>query len=96
MASTLTQKLNLPMMQTKWAQDIQPILQCPLVSGISLKKIALNNGTTSINHLLGRVPQGWYVTDITGSALIYRSQPFNNLTLTLTSNAAVIVNLWIF
>ena len=54
-----------------------------------LQNIALNNGVTAVNHILGKQKQGWSLSDIQGAATIYRSAPFNAATLTLTSNAAV-------
>lgn len=54
------------------------------------------NGVTTINHKLGQVQQGWFIIDINGAATVYRSQPFNDKTLVLTSNAAVTVNIGVF
>jgi hypothetical protein len=84
------------MMQTKWASIINPFLMNPTNSKNVLMGISLNNGVTVINHLLGRMMQGWTLTDINGSASIYRSAPMNNTTLTITSNAAVVVNIEVF
>lgn len=53
--------------------------------------------TNVINHKLGRMQQGWVITDINNVATsIYRSQPFNDKTLTLTSSGAVTVNIWVY
>lgn len=83
-------------MQTRWKSLIDPVLANPL-NGISIiSNQALINGQTVINHKLGRVMQGWFLVDIQGPATIYRSAPFNNLTLTLTSNTAVVVNIGVF
>lgn len=84
------------MMQTRWKSILDPFLGSNFLNGSILQSISLINGTTTINHLLGRTPNGWLLVDIDASANIYRSQPFNNLTLTLTSDAACIVNLYIF
>lgn len=84
------------MMQTQWASQINPVLNLPLLQGIILPDVELSNGVTVINHLLQRKLQGWFVVDINGSAEIFRSQPKNDLTLTLTSNAAVTVSLFVF
>ena len=83
-------------MQTKWKSIIDPIVSLPLLQGLQLNNIALNSGTTAINHLLSRMQQGWLITDIQGAATIYRSEPFNDKTLTLTSNAAVTISLWVY
>lgn len=86
----------LSMMQTNWSSILNPIIKMPTNNGNILTSVALINGVTVINHLLGRMMQGWFVTDINGAAAIYRSAPLNNLTLTLTSNAAVTVNIFVF
>jgi hypothetical protein len=86
---------NLPWTQanTKWASVLNPLLANPL-NGVSiLENISLSIGSNVINHKLGRLPQGWIIVDKQGVADIYRSAPFNNLTLTLTSSQAVIVNI---
>lgn len=84
------------LMQTNWASQINPVLKMPTNSGNILKAVSLINGVTIVNHLLGRQLQGWYLTDINGSASIYRSQPKDPLTLTLTSDAAVIADIFVF
>lgn len=84
------------LMQSNWASQIDPIITNPLNKANILNNVALANGVTVINHLLGRMMQGWFIVDITGAATIYRSAAMNNLTLTLTSNAAVTVNIGVF
>lgn len=81
---------------TRWKALIDPILKNPQSQGTILKGVALKNGVTVINHLLDRQMQGWSIVDISAAATIYRSAPFNELTLTLTSNAAVTVNIEVF
>lgn len=82
--------------QTRWKSAIDQLLANPANSSVILRNVSLANGTTVVNHRLGRVPQGWQIIDIEGAALIYRSAPLNDLTITLTSNAAVTVNLEVF
>lgn len=86
----------LRMLQTSWASDLNPILQIPFLNGVQLTNVSLINGVNSINHLLQRTQQGWWVTDINAAATLFRSAPFNSTTLTLTSNAACVANLWVF
>lgn len=80
----------------KWAAQIDPVLNKPILQDNILTDVKLIAGTNVINHLLQRTQQGWIITDIQGVATIYRSAPFNNLTLTLTSSAAVTVSLLVF
>ena len=84
------------MMQTSWAQALNKVIDAPMNKGILLKSVALASGATTVNHLLGRMLQGWQITDINGAATIYRSQPKSDLTLTLTSSAAVTVDIFVF
>jgi len=94
--ATLPQKLPWEMAQTRWAQELNPVLANPILQGLQLTNVKLVSGTNVINHLLGQTQQGWFLTDINGAATVYRSAAFNNLTLTLTSSAACTVNLWVY
>ena len=96
MAARLPQKLPLDMMQTKWASILNPLLAVPMTQGLALESIKITTGTNVINHLLGRKQQGWFLTDQDAALNLYRSAPFNNLTLTLVSSAAGTVNLWVY
>lgn len=91
-----TSNKDLMLMQTKWAGELNPVLRNPLTNASQLTGIVLITGVNVINHLLGQQMQGWYITDINTGASIYRSAPFNNLTLTLTSSAPATVNLVVF
>lgn len=92
----LPQGLNLRDMATRWASILQPWLNNPASSGAYIFNQSLILGVTVVNHKLGRKPQGWTVIDINGAATVYRSQPFNDLTLTLTASAGVTVSLYVF
>ena len=84
------------LLQTKWKSILDPLLANPLNGVLILSNIPLASGTTTISHKLGRQQTGWFLTDINGAATVYRSQPFNPLTLTLTSSAAVTVSIGVF
>lgn len=94
--------MQLPLLQTlsslstRWKAILDPLLGEPYINGQLLSSIALVNGTTVVNHKLGRLQQGWSITDQNAAANISRSAAFNDMTLTLTSDAAVTVNLWVF
>lgn len=92
----LPKGLDLPMTQTKWAGILNPFLANPSLQNNILTGVKLAIGATVVNHLLGRTPIGWRVVDIDGAVIPYRSAPFNPLTLTLTSSAAVTVSLEVF
>lgn len=84
------------MMQTRWASELNPLLALPTSSPSILKNVSIQPGDNIINHLLGRSPIGWLIIDKTANINMYRSQPFNDLTLTLNSTGAATVNLLIF
>lgn len=82
--------------QTKWKSILDPLLARPLNDSNTLTGIVLASGVNVINHKLGRKPQGWVITDTTTAITIFRSQPFNDLTLTLTASGAGVINLMVF
>lgn len=95
----LTQIKDLSLMQTKWASILNPLLSNVSVQNGILKNVALGNGTTVVNHLLGRKLIGWRLIRIRSSAQIYDTQDSNltpEITLVLVSNAAVVVDLEVF
>ena len=96
---SLPQRQPLDQMQVTWANALDPIIANPLIKGQMLLSVALSNGTTVINHKLRRKLQGWMIVGINGAAQVYDNQATNQmpqLTLSLTSNAAVTANLWVF
>lgn len=92
----LPKPLPIGLMQERWSAILNPVIANPLNGVNILENIALNNGVTVVNHKLSRQQQGWLLTDIQGLATIYRSAPFNDKTLTLTSSAPVTVNIGVF
>lgn len=92
---------GLPLEQTTrtWATKLDPVLSNAILKGQQLDGVALISGTTVVNHRLGRKLQGWMIVGINGAASIYDTQASNqtpDLTLSLVSNAAVTVSLWVF
>lgn len=84
------------LVQQRWSSQLNPLLSNVLPQGEMITDVSLINGASTFNHYLGRQMTGWFIIDQNGAASIYRSQPLNSQTLTLTSNAAVTVNLWVF
>jgi len=82
--------------QTSWKSQIDPVLSDPLLDNNILTNVVLKSGVNVINHLLQRQPQGWFITDINAAVTVYRSQPFNDLTLTLTASGPATVNLVVY
>lgn len=91
-----TDDKNVTLLQSAWATQLEPVIEFSPNKGLILKGISLISGVNTINHRLGRKPQGYIITDMDAAATVYRSQPLNDLTLTLTSNAAANVAIWVF
>ncbi len=99
MALPLFQKSNdqnFSLMQTQWKAQLDPLIINPITKGNQISNASLVIGKNVINHLLGRNMLGWFITDITSGAQVYRSEPMNDKTLTLTSNAIATVNIWCY
>lgn len=82
--------------QTIWKSILDQLLAKPLSNNQMLTGISLIMGDNVINHRLGRQMQGWIISDIDSSISIYRSAPFNDLTLTLNSSGSGVINLVVF
>jgi hypothetical protein len=96
MAIPLSPKLSWELANPLWAQVLNPVITNPLNGIQVLQNVALINGATVVNHRLGKQMQGWFIVDMDSAATVYRSAPLNDKTITLTSNAAVNVNLAVF
>ncbi len=92
----LSHKLPWELANDKWASALNPLLANPINNANILININLVTGANVINHYLGEIQHGWFLTDIQGAATIYRSAPFNSTTLTLTSSANVTVSIGVF
>lgn len=92
------QAMNL--LQTSWAQQLDPVIRQPLTQGTLLKDVQLASGNNVVNHKLGRKLQGWIITRYRGAAAsVYDTQdnnPTPALTLTLNSSASVVVDIYVF
>ena len=82
--------------QGRWKSILDPLLAKPLSDLLILPNVVLTAGANVINHRLGRIPQGWVVLDIDAASLIYRSAPFNKLTLNLICSAPATISLGVF
>lgn len=91
-----TSSKDLSLLQTGWAQQLNPLLGNPANSTVLLNNIILKPGNNVINHTLGKKMQGFVVSDIDSPITLYRTQPFNDLTLTLSSSGSATINLLVF
>lgn len=92
----LPRQLPIEQLQAKWASQIDPLLARPTNNGSLLTGIKLITGVNVINHKLGRIMQGWIITDIDAAITAYRSAPLNNLTLTLTCSGPATASIEVF
>lgn len=66
----------------------------PFMGGVLLEAVTLASGSNQIAHTLQRRPRIWVICDSTAAATIYRTASDSNF-LTLQSNAACTVSLWV-
>lgn len=95
----LPQKLPLDLMQTKWAQELNPVIANPILQNNILKNISLVSGANVVNHKLGRNLVGWQIIRQRSAASFFDTQDTNQtpeLTLNLNASAPVIVDLVVF
>lgn len=89
----------LTLLQTTWAKDLNALLAQPWLRGSVLQSIPLISGDNTINHLLSRKLQGWWLVRQRSSANVYDKQdtnPMPNKTLVLNSSAPVVVDILVF
>lgn len=89
-------RLPFSLFQDRWATIINPVVNFAPNQGLLLKNVPIVTGVNVINHKLQRNQQGWSIIDQDATASIYRSQPLNDLTLTLMSTANCNIALWVF
>ena len=83
-------------MVTRWASILNPVLVNPMTNVSILLNVQLKVGANSIPHLLGQQQQGWFFVDKQAAGDAYRTAPFNDKTLTLTSTTAMTVDIGVF
>jgi len=97
MALVQTDDKNVNQLQQNVKQVIDPLLKNAVLYGNKVNQ-NLVIGSNTINHGLGRTLQGWIITEINGSASIYRvnkdSEPAR--LLYLVSSAAVNADIYCF
>ena len=74
MSAILSSKLQWELMNPILASTLNPLIANPTNSISIIEKIHLLTGTNVINHSLGRLMRGWFITDINGVSSIYRKR----------------------
>ena len=94
---SLPQKLPYELMLTKWAAQLNPVLANPIIQGIAIDSILLDANVPKVIPIkLGRVQQGWLITDNLAFCKIKRTAGFNATTLTLESDADTTISIWVY
>jgi hypothetical protein len=94
--NSLSKSLTWNLASTRWASTLNNVLANPLTNPVIIEEIKLVTGENTINHTIGRQLQGWFLTDLNAPVSVYRSQPLNPLTLTLTSSGPATCNIVVF
>lgn len=85
------------LMQTKWKSELDPVLDNPILAGRQINNISISSGSAAVvNHRLGRKQQGYILVSVNAPAKIAQIVAFNDKTLTLSSDASVIVSAWVY
>lgn len=93
---SLSPKLEWSLANPKWAAALNPILALPVLGGNQLDDIIITVGVPKvINHLLGRMPQGWILVDNVQNANIWRTAQ-TTTTITLSASATTTISMWVF
>jgi len=92
-----TGNVALDLFMSRLKSEMDPVLANLLVQGQLIKNVQLSaTSATIIPHKLGRTQIGWFPADQNAKASIWRSAALNSSTLTLSSDANVVVSLWVF
>lgn len=100
---TLGGDMSLPLlkdpslMQTGWKKILDPVVANQIIKGLAIKDIVLDASVPrTIQTTLNRMQQGWFLIDNMANSVIWRTQPFNSVTLTLESSADTTISIWVF
>ena len=95
--ANLPLKLSWEQAQTRWKSQLDTILANPILSGNQIDNIVLLATTPQpVNHLLARMPQGWFLVDNNADSVVWRTLPFNTSTITLESSVNTTISIWIY
>lgn len=95
--ASLSRKLPWDLAQTKWASVLNPIIALPILNGNEVDGVKLlANKPQAINHLLQRMPQGWFLLDNIANTVVWRAADFTDTMITLESSVDTTISIWVF
>lgn len=78
------------------ATAITPVLSILFLDGQQLTSVTLTAATpTVVSHRLGHPVNNWWVTKLNANAAVWESAASTNTTITLSTSADVVVNIWV-
>lgn len=83
-------------LQDNIGESLDSLLPVELLNGVRHESFTVGTGDTVLNHLLGRLPRGWIIIAVYGSANSIWETGRNTSSLTLRASASVRVDLWVF
>src|SRR4051812_24640389 len=90
---------DLTRLQDAVTKPLRRLLGVPFLDGVLIQSITLQSGSpTLVAHGLERAIVGWWVTDITAPAKVYRvsGSVYPQSILPLQADAATTVSVWVF
>ena len=92
-----TGEQDLELFQNNIKDFVKVLEDNPLLDGTLIEDVEFGGAVTvNIAHKLGRKPRGWILTDLTVGARIVIRDDWDDKFLTLTSNGACTISLWVF
>lgn len=90
-----TTNIDVNRLQSQIEQVINPVLRTTLINGVLIKDVAITTAGATIEHKLGRQPQGWMITDKQGNTDIWRTA-WSEKFLTLDASGSTTFSVWVF
>lgn len=86
---------ELDQLQTRWKQDLDPVVDNDLLKGRIMRNVALQSGANQLEHRLGRPLQGWFIIDLNANVSLF-SPSHDSLFLNITASGPATASFYIF
>lgn len=84
-------------LQQAVAKVLDRVSDVPFMDGKLLSGISILVGVNEINHGLGRIPQGWFVTRMGAAGYTeLNEESRNSISIILSASATTTVDIWMF